>query len=1342
MHRGHTLSIVPALPVRPTNVTIVNTIGMENQGDYTVDSDSVLFGSNMYIPGTAPGYFFTPNIGYPIVSISAVGISSVVDGRGLLTNSGTIWNFSSQYSVGAVVADYVLNHGLIVAEFVADETATSGFYLATAILLNVEIDSFWSLENTGNVIAVAEQGNAHAVTGGYITPILNSGTIAARATAGADPSASGGAVAMFLSSGGYVVNETDGRILAEGETAATAIYLSGLAPIEGPAVVNHGLIEAAITGESGFSNGIYFSSNFNHRVAEFHNYGTIRADNAIAAPMASNGTPSATVQIVRNFEGGVIEGNVLLFEGDDQLVNAGQISGLIDMGAGADVLDNTQGTINGGVLLGIGNDRFDGGAGSEFVRGDHGNDILNGGGGNDLLLGGAGADRLTGGAGNDGLYGESGNDIITAQGGDVVFGGTGDDCVITGDLTFALIDGGQGHDTWAFAPGAGVWDLTSIGMSGRVLGMDEIEIRSGQTIVVEAGDIGLISGGAQLRFSGAAGEIYLSGSWSLAGQQTLGGKVYTSYTNAGQTVLVASTLTVTIGSQAPAGNGLASVAGGGSAPVGGEVDGFAPQSGAFLVSNFDISTGVNLASFGFIRTMLHDTRFEIEADEVYLNDALGAAFVADNPGAVFVNRGYIQTLADDLYPDLPPGVAGGFWSVALSRFDNSGEIFVQASGRIQALAILNGGSGNFFNAISGVIWAEAEHGDATALRTFSAGMPDSPGGRNDGSLVAISETGFATGVSGFNGTYFLNHGSIIASGGAGAIGVDFLNAGGYVTNHGEILAYAPPGSDLPSVGVGLYGVLGQGVTNSGLISADISILITDAYSSYTTIRNTGIIEGAILLTRDQVTQNPRIELTNSGQIFGDIIADATSGSHRFTNSGSIAGNVFLGGGGDTFDGRLGSVTGAVHAGAGTDTLLGGKGVDWLYGEAGNDTLRGGAGNDRLYGGDGNDLLAGDDGADLLEGGGGNDTLFGGLGNDTLRGGSGNDTLRGEDGDDTLQGGDGADLLVGGSGSDLIYGDAGDDKVYAGLGDDEVRGGDGNDNLRGEGGDDLIYGGAGSDAILGGADNDTIYGEAGSDRIYGEGGNDIMYGGSENDSLRGGAGDDIAYGGTGSDILIGDDGNDQLFGEDGPDKFFGGNGNDFLVGGAGNDILRGDAGDDVLIGGAGGDTYVGGAGADQFVIGDGTGADSDFINDFALGVDRIDLVETGWTTFAEIQGGMRASGVNTVIDLPSGDRVIVRNVLPGAFTEADFVLSAGAALAPEPAVTKATVFELPSESSFSFAGFGASAFLAAAGEVPVRTAEGLRGAADGRPVDWAQNFAADVSDAFEFHAEPQDGWGAA
>ncbi|WP_027998875.1 M10 family metallopeptidase C-terminal domain-containing protein [Sinorhizobium arboris] len=169
---------------------------------------------------------------------------------------------------------------------------------------------------------------------------------------------------------------------------------------------------------------------------------------------------------------------------------------------------------------------------------------------------------------------------------------------------------------------------------------------------------------------------------------------------------------------------------------------------------------------------------------------------------------------------------------------------------------------------------------------------------------------------------------------------------------------------------------------------------------------------------------------------------------------------------------------------------------------------------------------------------------------------------------------------------------------------------------------------------GGAGNDTITGNAAANALWGNGGNDRLIGGDGNDNLVGGTGADRLDGGNGTDLAnysnaatgivadlyspgsnTGEAAGDtyvsieRLYGSAFNDSLRGDNRANLLNGLAGNDTLYGRDGNDTLIGGNGADRLIGGAGADTFVfqtIAHSAPAARDVIDDFAPGVDRIDL----------------------------------------------------------------------------------------------------------------------------------------
>ncbi|OWJ61998.1 calcium-binding protein [Inquilinus limosus] len=119
--------------------------------------------------------------------------------------------------------------------------------------------------------------------------------------------------------------------------------------------------------------------------------------------------------------------------------NSGVISGLNayqgDTGDGIDIIVNS-GTMEGGVVLGAGNDYYDGRSGrlDGAVSGDAGDDTLLCGAGDNVLDGGAGGDVMQGGAGNDTYGVDSALDMVDEG----VAGSGGIDTVIS-YISYSLV---------------------------------------------------------------------------------------------------------------------------------------------------------------------------------------------------------------------------------------------------------------------------------------------------------------------------------------------------------------------------------------------------------------------------------------------------------------------------------------------------------------------------------------------------------------------------------------------------------------------------------------------------------------------------------------------------------------------------------------------------------------------------------------------------------------------------------------------------------------------------------------------------------------------------------------
>jgi Ca2+-binding RTX toxin-like protein len=292
----------------------------------------------------------------------------------------------------------------------------------------------------------------------------------------------------------------------------------------------------------------------------------------------------------------------------------------------------------------------------------------------------------------------------------------------------------------------------------------------------------------------------------------------------------------------------------------------------------------------------------------------------------------------------------------------------------------------------------------------------------------------------------------------------------------------------------------------------------------------------------------------------------------------------------------------LYAGAGNNVLDGGSGIDtvsYAYGLAGTSgvTVSLAVGTAQATGGSGSDTLTsienliGSAYADRLTGNTGANSLGGGAGNDTFDGGAGSDTLAGGDGSDTYVVRDGGDVV---SETNAVLASGGNDTVYSSLAAYTLTANVENGrilatvaaNLTGNTLNNVLYAGAGNNGLDGGSGIDTVsyaYGLAGTTGV-------IV-------SLA--EGTTQATGGSGSDTLTSIE---NLIGSGFNDSLTGNAGHNTLDGAAGNDLLTGGIGHDMLTGGSGSDTFDFNALSEMGL----TSATWDVINDFAPGLDRIDL----------------------------------------------------------------------------------------------------------------------------------------
>jgi Ca2+-binding RTX toxin-like protein len=362
-------------------------------------------------------------------------------------------------------------------------------------------------------------------------------------------------------------------------------------------------------------------------------------------------------------------------------------------------------------------------------------------------------------------------------------------------------------------------------------------------------------------------------------------------------------------------------------------------------------------------------------------------------------------------------------------------------------------------------------------------------GSNHSALVEGMVSGSVYGAIQLGDDWALDSGEHVvvgARGGVSAFGnnpsaITVLAHDSTVENHGAIWS--------EGLGISMQGVAG---------SASTSRIVNDG----------SIICLGSGITHYQGTEALLVE--NSGLIqAGDwaFYSYGGTGNEQVINTGAMIGGIQLGEGDDLYDGHAGTFKGALFAGGGTDTILGG---------AQNDDFSGGAGSDPIEGGAGDDYLYGDSDADMLLGGAGNDSLNGGYGADLMRGKGGSDRYVVYDGGDVVDegGASGLDLVLSAFSFSLadtthVKGAVENLQLF-----DWVNlniNGNGNalaNTITGNSGSNVLNGRLGNDTLIGGGGSDTLVGGRGHDLLTGEAGNDSFRFDSSLDSAAGAARDTI------------------------------------------------------------------------------------------------------------------------------------------------------------------------------------------------------------------------------------------
>ena len=453
------------------------------------------------------------------------------------------------------------------------------------------------------------------------------------------------------------------------------------------------------------------------------------------------------------------------------------------------------------------------------------------------------------------------------------------------------------------------------------------------------------------------------------------------------------------------------------------------------------------------------------------------------------------------------------------------------------------------------------------------------------------------------------------------------------------------------------------VSTDGTLNIDFDTSVNNA-------QITGFVVRDGVASDDDVPVTPATESTDGNDALegtnGDDVIDGGAGDDQIL-AGAGDDIIFGGTGNDELFGNAGFDV--LEGGIGNDVLNGNLDDDTLIGGIGDDVLNGGNGNDNLTGNDGVDTVFGGDGNDFLTGGGGADTFVftptGGTSHDVIddfQVGIDSVDVSGlansfEDLNIVISGGNVAIFFS--ATQSLVFNNltdinalSADDFIFDGTPVDEPEAPppppppppptpefDG-DVLVGTNEADFLSAGDGDDTLIGGSGNDFLIGGNGADRFV----LTAPDAGSSFDVI-----DDFEVGTDVVDVsnladsfedlnIVSNNGNVAIFFSENQavtfnnltninalsvDDFLfdsppvdipdptpptgpeivgevleGTSGADFLNAGDGNDTLIGDSGNDFLIGGSGADTFV--------LTAPGFGSSFDVIDDFELGVDRLDV----------------------------------------------------------------------------------------------------------------------------------------
>ena len=342
--------------------SILNT-GTVTAGDYGI----LAKGDDCHITNTG-------GINANLVSQTESYGIGVLGDYAIVANSGSIQGFDGGIGING---DYAVlsNSGNVSGKSagmgaVGVQAAITNDGTVNSILLGIRLDGAGSqVTNTGAINCSDGIGISSL---GQFNVMINHGTITAKS--------------------GMTCSGGNARIVNTGSISAIDFY--GIAAVGDEIVIqNDGII---VAGRQGISVG----GGIGNLVINRGSISTLvdSPDDGVVTFVTAAGE---TCRLINSGDLLAINHAVIGGDGDETVINRGAIFGDVSLGGGSDVFRGGDGSLEGSVSGGAGNDRIFGGSGDDILSGNNGNDILNGGSGNDILTGGKSRDVMAGDLGDD-----------------------------------------------------------------------------------------------------------------------------------------------------------------------------------------------------------------------------------------------------------------------------------------------------------------------------------------------------------------------------------------------------------------------------------------------------------------------------------------------------------------------------------------------------------------------------------------------------------------------------------------------------------------------------------------------------------------------------------------------------------------------------------------------------------------------------------------------------------------------------------------------------------------------------------------------------------------------------